>query len=414
MLYYEWKKIWVKPGTKIAMLILAVLLFTVCWIAVHNVYCIDENGEHVYGIRAISQLKEQKKEWAGVLTEEVIAEVIRENARINETEEYNSDDVRQKNIAYGWKLGFHDIRNMIMCSFCKFREGDYYKPDTLKPEDASQFYENRLLQLKEWLEEEEQQYRFSEEEREFLIERYEAWETPMEYDWAEGWKQLHEYEVTITMIMMLTLGFIAAGIFSGEFSYKADAIFYSSYHGRGKAVAAKMGAAFLFITVVYFVMMFLYTVIVLAILGTDGAGLPIQTNSMWWKSFYYLTNLQEYQLMVLGGYIGTIFISFLTMLVSALTRSTALAATVPFVLIFLPSIIGNIRMGTISAMTVEKILAVLPDRLLDIYQTTSYFYLYRIGGKVVGPLSVIFPLYAILSVILCPLLYRVYCCKESR
>lgn len=403
------EKIWVKPATKIAMLILAVLLFTVCWFAVHNVYCIDENGDHVYGIGAISKLKEQKKEWAGTLTEEVIAEVIRENARINETKEARSDDVWQRNIAYGWKLGFHDIRYMIMYSFCKFREGDYYKPDTLKPEDASQFYENRLLHLKEWLEEEPQQYKFSEDEREFLIERYEAWETPLEYDWAEGWKQLFELSVTITMIMMLTLSFIGAGIFSGEFSYKADAIFYSSYHGRGKAVGAKMGAAFLFVTSVYFVMMFLYTVIILAILGTDGAGLPIQTNIMGWKSFYYLTNLQEYQLIVLGGYIGTMFFSLLTMLVSALTRSTALAATIPFILVFMPSFLG----GSVK-FSIEKLIAAMPDRLLDINQTVSYFYLYHIGGKIVGPLSVIFPLYTILSLILVPLLYWVYRCKESK
>ena len=408
MLYYELKKIWVKPGTKIAMIILAVLLFSVCWSAVRGVYWLDDNHERVYGTEGIQTLKAAKKEWAGTLTEEVIADVIRENTRINETPEALSEDINQQKIAYRWKQGFADIRYMIMRSYCKFQEADYYKPDRLKTEDAQYFYENRIQHLKDWLEEEYQQSKLSEDEREFLIERYEAFETPLEYDYADGWKQLFEFSPTITMIMMLVLGFVSASVFAGEFSYKADAIFYSSYHGRRRAVAAKLGAAILFITTVYAVMMFLYTVIVLAMLGTDGAGLAIQMNH--WISFYTLTNIQEYWMIVIGGYIGTMFVLLLTMLVSAMTRSTALAAIVPFIVIFLPSFIGDSHKFGI----VEKIIAVLPDRLLAINQSISLFYLYHIGGKIVGAMSVIFPLYAVLAVALCPPLYHIYRRKESR
>ena len=410
MLYYELKKIWVKPGTKIAMIILAVSLFSTCWSAVRGVYWLDDNHERVYGIEGIQKVKAAKKEWAGTLTEEVIADVIRENTRINETPEARSEDINQKNIAYRWTLGFADIRYLIVRSFCEFQEADYYKPDRLKPEDAQYFYENRIQHLKDWLNEEYQQSKLSEDEREFLIERYEALETPLEYDYADGWKQLFEFSDNITMIMMLVLGFVSASVFAGEFSYKADAIFYSSYHGRGRAVAAKMGAAILFITAVYAVIMFLFTVIVLAMLGTDGAGLAIQTNQDYgWKSFYMLTNMQEYQLIVIGGYIGTMFILLLTMLVSAMTRSTALAAIIPFIVIFIPSFVGNSKYEIVG-----EILAVLPDRLLAIYNSISLFYLYHIGGKVVGVMSVIFPLYAVLAVALCPPLYHIYRRKESR
>ena len=57
MLYYELKKIWVKPATKIAMIILAVLLFAVCWSAVRGVYWLDDNHERVYGTEGIQTLK---------------------------------------------------------------------------------------------------------------------------------------------------------------------------------------------------------------------------------------------------------------------------------------------------------------------------------------------------------------------
>lgn len=405
MLYYELKKIWVKPGTKIAMLILAGILAITCFFAIHGVYYVNENGDNEYGLEAIHKLKAAKKEWAGLLTEEVIAEVIAENRRFNETEEGRSKEVRDSNIVFGWKQGFHDIRWMLMYAFCKFREADYYAPDSLVPEDARFFYGNRLLHLQEWLEADEQQYSFSEAEREFLIRRYQALEAqmPFYYDYADGWKQLFEYASTIVMLTMLVLSFVVAGIFSGEFSYKADSVFYASCHGRGKAVVAKLGAGLLFVTLVYFTAMLLYSGIVLAAFGTDGAGLLIQTNYMGWKSFYLITNWQQYLLTLFGGYIGTLSVLLLTMLVSARAKSAVLAVTIPFILLFLPSFID----GGSSAL-IGKIIAVLPDRLMDINQTLALFYLYQIGGKVMGALHVLPILYGGLSLLLIPTTYQVY------
>lgn len=404
MLYYELKKIWVRPGTKIAMLILAGMLAVTCYFAIHGVYYVDENGDNEYGIEAIRRLKASKKEWRGLLTEEVIANVIAENRRLNETEKGRSEKVQDNNIVFGWKQGFHDIRLMLMYSFCKFREADYYLPDSLTPADAQAFYANRQLHLQEWLEEEEQQYRFSEQERAFLIQRYEMLEdrAPFYYDYADGWKQFFEWAAAIIMLMMLTLSFVTAGIFSGKFGYKADSVFYASYHGRGKAVAAKLGAGFFFVTCVYFTVIFLYSAVVLGILGVDGAKLIIQTNGAW-KSFYLLTNWQQYVLTILGGYIGIVFILLLTMLVSARTKSSVLAVTIPFILLFLPGFINGS-----SSVAVDKMLGILPDRLLDIGQSLSLFYLYEIGGKVLGMLHVLPVFYTTLIILLIPIIYQVY------
>lgn len=403
MFYYELKKIWVKQGTKIAMLILAGMLAITCFFAIHGVYYVNENGDNEYGLEAIHKLKAAKKEWEGLLTEEVIAEVIAENQRFNETEEGRSEVVRDRNIVFGWKQGFHDIRWMLMYAFCKFREADYYAPDSLVPEDARFFYGNRLLHLQEWLEEDEQQYRFSEAEREFLIRRYQALEAqmPFYYDYADGWKQLFEYASTIVMLTMLVLSFVVAGIFSGEFSYKADSVFYASCHGRGKAVIAKLGAGLLSVTLVYFTVMLLYSIIVLGAFGTEGADLLIQTNH--WKSFYLITNWQQYLLTLFGGYIGTLFVLLLTMLVSARAKSAVLAVTIPFILLFLPSFID----GGSSAL-IGKIIGILPDRLMDINQTLVVFYLYQVGGKVIGALHVLPALYGVLSLLLIPAIYQVY------
>lgn len=135
----------------------------------------------------------------------------------------------------------------------------------------------------------------------------------------------------------------------------------------------------------------------------DGAGLLIQASPMGWKSFYLITNWQEYLLIVFGGYIGTLFILLLTMLVSARTKSSVIAVTIPFILLFLPSFIGGSSMKMIN-----KILGILPDRLLDINQTANLFALYQIGGKVMGSLHVLPVLYGGLALLLIPIVYQVY------
>ena len=111
--------------------------------------------------------------------------------------------------------------------------------------------------------------------------------------------------------------------------------------------------------------------------------------------------------MAAGGYIGCLFLSFLTMLVSSKTKSTVLAVMVPFVLIFIPSFLGNL-----NSPVVNKILGLLPDRLLQISAIIGAFDLYELGGKVVGAIPILLVLYSLLAILLLPVLYRDYRRKQ--
>ena len=222
-----------------------------------------------------------------------------------------------------------------------------------------------------------------------------------------GWRQLFEYAPTVVMITMLVLGYLVAGIFSSEFSWKSDAVFFTSFYGRDRAVFAKVKTGFLLVTAVYFAAFLLYTGIVLTYLGTDGYNCAIQSSWGSWKSFYNITNWQEFLLIALGGYIGCLFISSLSMLVSAKTKSAVIAVMVPVVLIFIPSFIGNI-----NSPLVNKILGLLPDQLLQMSSALNYFNLYTLGGKVLGAVPILLVLYSLLTGILLPVLYREYGRKE--
>lgn len=402
MMKYELKKVFAKTSSKIAVMLLLIVISITCFFALDVSY-VDENGDSQNGLTAVLALKAAQKEWAGCLDEERIQKAIAENQRIQKSPEALSQNITENNIAYSWGQGIMEIRNLLNCAYAEaFREYDYYRADSLSQDDAKDFYNNRTKLLKEWLAN-EAQYQYSSREKEYLIHQYENLDTPFCIDYMAGWQQLFEFAPTIVMLIMLILGYLVSGVFSNEFTWKSDAVFFSSVYGRNKAVSAKIKAGFCIVTMIYFATFLVYTGIVLLYLGTDGWNLPIQSSWTSWKSFYNITNLQKFFLIAFGGYIGCLFISFLSMLVSAKTRSSVLAVMIPFILIFIPSFIANINIPFVN-----KVIGLLPDQLLQIGNALKYFNLYSIGGNVIGEVPLIIKLYAILTVIILPILYQEY------
>lgn len=401
MLRYEIKKCFSKTANKIGLLILTVVLIIVSYFAVTYVDYVDEDGNNRTGIIAVRSLRDMKNQWAGYITEDVLREVIVQNALVNATAEYQSNDVQENNKAYSKKQGFSDIRDMINHAFCGFREYNYYRADSVTTEEVSEFYTKRISNLEEWLYSDEAKDQFTDMEKQFLIKQYEQLEIPLYYEYADGWIALLEYAPSIIMLTVLITSFFVSGIFSNEFQLKADAIYFSTKYGRNKAVKSKVEAGGIIITIIYWVVVLLYSAIVLGILGADGANCAIQAGFGSWKSFYNITYFENYLLTMVGGYIGSLFILTISMLISAKTKSTVLSVTVPFIFVFLPSFLSGF-----SALT--EILGLLPDQLLQMNVAIKYFNLYQFGDRVIGAVPIIMILYAVLYVLMVPILYRVY------
>lgn len=168
--------------------------------------------------------------------------------------------------------------------------------------------------------------------------------------------------------------FLLAGIFSNEFKWKADAVYFSTLCGRNKATSAKIKAAFLLVTVLYWGATLIYSLFTLCYLGFEGASCVIQWQL--WKSIYNLNMWQAWILTLISGYISNLFLAFLTMWISAKTKSTVFAVTTPFILIFLPSFLEG------RANWLDKILSLMPSHLLELYQNLGSFNILTIFGKV--------------------------------
>ncbi|HJA66630.1 ABC transporter permease [Lachnoclostridium sp. An169] len=406
MLLFEIKKVLSKPVNKIALLILAITLAVVSYFAVISVSYTDENGSSFSGPAAAVRLREEKNKWAGRVTEDVLKKVLQENSRINQSPEYLSTDVTQNNIAYSEKQGFSDIREMINFAFSDFQEYDYYRADKVSESEVGKLYENRIESLKTWLSSNGISERWSQAEKDYLIRQFDALDTPLYYEYSDGWRSLLEYAPTLIMFTVLIAGFLVSGIFPGEFTLKADSIYFSCRFGRDRAVRAKIGAGFVIVSAVYWIMILGYSLVVLLSLGAGGGGCAIQAGRGW-KSFYNITCFQEYLLTIFGGYVGILFVLGLAMLISAKTRSAVFAVTIPFIILFVPSILTSMNILT-------GVLGFFPDQLLQIPSAVSSYNLLEIGVFVTGAVPVLFVLYLILYGALLPVTYRLYRKSELR
>ncbi|MBR6614629.1 MAG: ABC transporter permease, partial [Lachnospiraceae bacterium] len=136
----------------------------------------------------------------------------------------------------------------------------------------------------------------------------------------------------------------------------------------------------------------------LGYLGFEGAGCVVQLRA--WKSIYNITMWQAWVLTLICGHIGSLFLTALTMFISAKTRSSVIAVTTPFVILFLPSILQGM------SDWLDMVLSLMPVNLLEFYQHLRTFQLITIFGRVYRVLDVCIPLYAVLTLVLVPIIYR--------
>lgn len=76
MLRFEIKKVFSKTVNKIALVILMIALCIVSFFAISSVEYVDKEGNSTSGIVAAHHLRDEKNQWSGYLTEDMLSEVI--------------------------------------------------------------------------------------------------------------------------------------------------------------------------------------------------------------------------------------------------------------------------------------------------------------------------------------------------
>ena len=414
MLWYEIKKVLLRPSCQIALLLVLLLAGRFCiqvmW-GSESAYWVNENGEVETGYAAMQKLRAAQMEWSGKLDQELLEKALTE---LRQAERERVDHPEDPDYSYKKCQGLQNIRMLINNAFKSsyiWKYDDYYLAETLNLEQLPHFYENRIKQLEEWLYDETSSgYRaFSEQEKQYLIHCYESLETPFEVSYTTGWDMAFRISSYIILYGSIIMAFLTSGIFANENRWKTDSVYFSTELGRKRGAAVKLATGFLLTTVVYWSILLTVNLITLSLMGFEGGNCPIQTDYHNWNRIYNISFFQRCVLSLADGYLLWMFLSAFVMLVSAVTGSVSLATTIPSLLMLGADFLD--RRG--YAEEVMNLLTLLPHKMTIAYGNTP-FVLYSVFGRIVTPITIQRILYSSLIVLMAVICYQVFQRKQIR
>ena len=353
---------------------------------------IDPEGETHTGLMSARSLVSDKNKWTGALTSDVISKIVEteRNAR-SAYGDFVPDEV------YGKELqSFQDIL-FSLSSMYSYDDGenDLYAIISASPEDISRFYEIYGDNLKKA----SVSYGATDEKAAFIYEQYKKIEMPIGYKAADVWDTMQLYVTTFSIVLVIVTGFLSAGIFSEEYHHGAESVFFSSRHGRGKAIKTKIVASFLITTTVYWLAMALMCLICFAFMGAGGAFTPYQFYHPY--SIYVCSCGTMLLIEILCGYVACLLSSSISMFVASKTKMMSIAVCFPFALFCVSPFIGR-------ALPFKTFFTLTPDQLTNIMNCAKIPYIYQAGSLVFRQIPFIMGIYFLVSVFLLPLVYICY------
>ncbi|WP_270644012.1 ABC transporter permease subunit [Merdimonas faecis] len=392
MLKFELKKIFSKRINQV--LLAAVLVVTIIYsgMAIGSMSYTDEEGQDHTGIEAGRLLAADKNQWKGDLTPETISQVIKEYKELSAKYPDGIPDTE-----YGKSVqSYYDIYDFvigIMTPDSEWNESVVYQLSDEQLQDIYTIYQDNMKKMAE-------EYGTTPEKRSYLESIYEKIEIPLTFEAKDSWDTMTMYAQTYVLLMAVIIGFLVAGIFSGEFRPGTEDVFLAAKYGRSKAIKNKIIAGILVSTVVYWIGVGILSFISFAVMGTSGFFTPYQIDDPY--SIYVMTYGEYYLLILVGGYIATMFCAALTMLVTVKMHTPNLAVCIPFFLLCMMPFIARVL------PTFDAFFNLLPTVLTNIFNAVRTPILFQIGPFVFRQISFLMFLYIVLFIVLLPFIYRSY------
>ena len=217
---------------------------------------------------------------------------------------------------------------------------------------------------------------------EITAEEADWWDTEddavgeMSYVYNRAWWEIIN-SASLTILVMLVVCIGTAPVFAGEYQSKCDSLLLSMRYGKSRLILAKLTSSFLFTTVVYWGCMVLFTEIYLAVLGTDGWNLPVQALGENVSISYDLTSIQACGLVLAMGYVLTLGLAGVVLLLSSLMKNPYGVVITSVLFLCVPLFLSLNEGGYVW----KHLLGLLPEKIAD-FGFWSYM-VYRIGGLTV-------------------------------
>lgn len=393
---YEFLKILRKKSTLIVMAVSLILTGFLFGLPIIQYQTYNQAGV-IKGTEGIAYEKEQYADLSVPLSEEYIAETIREvqelfvnpdNIGYDGNEQFLIGDAYWNGVATREKL-----LNLIANAYSKPNEilGYNNLPD-LDIKDGAFFYQTMEGKIQTLLNNPSR--KLSDEQKEFWDSMAGKVDTPLQYGYYEGWEVIIS-SFELLMFALLAVCIVVAPVFSGEYQAGTDAVILSAKYGKTKLTTAKIAASLLFGTAAFILHIVVACGLPLAAFGADGWNLPLQIANT--TIPYPLTFLQAVLINIGIIYLVLLAMVGLTLLLSAQLKSPYLVLIILVPILFIPMFLTP--NGTTGAYNL--ILFLLPYR--STMPEFGKYISYQFGGLVWDVLTVRTILYAFLTVIMLPL-----------
>ncbi len=373
MIWYEWKRIWQSRLTQFAVIGCVLFLLFCTWSGIRQIQTTDGKGNQVTGMAAVKALKGTERI---VLDQETVTAVMKEYLDYTENPDTSSDDPELQYLSEKmyrtWYLPNRGLLNLISGTYMQEGQGNVSDRQLFEKNFGKDFYEARKERVQERLTYYVNQGSVTLSEADWWDEQDDK---VGEYTYGnyKVWDILISNLPWVLFIMMIVCVGIAP-VFAGEYQSKCDSLLLCMKHGKHGLILAKLAASFVYAGVLYWGIVLLYSAVLLIFVGADGWDLPVQLLYSGMPSSYALTTSQAYLLALLMGYVITLGLGGLVLLLSALFKNPYVVIVTAFLYLCVPLFLSTNSGGYLWV----HLLALLPERISE-FHFASYI-AYSIGN----------------------------------
>lgn len=383
MIWFEWKRIWKSRLTQLAVAGSIVFFIFCTWSNIRLIQETTADGDVVTGLEAVEVRKEQLKKVT--LDQEKVDTLMEEYLDYTQDPDTSSDNrdfyYLSEEAYLKWYLPNDYLLRPIEGAYMGEDQPDASMKEIFEQNMGTDFYEAGSERIGENLTRYVRSGYLTEAEADWWNDKSGE---PAEYTggYSKAWEDLLNSISWILLVMMVVCIGIAP-MFAGEYQTKCDSLLLSMRYGKSRLILAKLAAAMLFATAVYWGITLLYSGLHLLVLGVEGWDLPVQTLYRDVTIPYHLSALGAYALALAMGYIMTLGLAGLVLFVSSLLKNPYGVIITAFLYLCVPVFLTLGRGG----YAWKHFLGLLPEKISE-FGFDSYM-VYS-----AGPLTVTWPVAA--------------------
>ncbi|MEK3794276.1 hypothetical protein MKX42_21285 [Paenibacillus sp. FSL R7-0204] len=366
-------------------------------------YITDQTGKEIKGIAAIALGKKYALQHAGPLSTEKIANAIeRHNKILLDPKNIDANGNLNQHAYAVYEVPDEQINTLIRYVFSPLSQYEYSVMNRLHKDDAKRFYEKRIEKMIGYLDYDYSYGNYSNKEKAFFKAMNEELRVPFQMDYVTGWEKVFQNLQNLFLVIALATGICLAPIFAGEYQRGTDAIILSTRYGRNKVIIAKLKAGFILSLGLLFLVLMLYTLLLLGIFGFEGAGANVQIIDLLAPVPY--TVIQAYLWTILIGSLACLMVGALTLWLSSRMNSPFSVIIVIGIFVIGPFFIPASK----SSRLFNQLMDLLPANMFNGFKKITSYEVIDLFGALILEYKFMTGFAIIIIAALLPLTFRAF------